>query len=277
MTSYCMPVLKCPICSGQFIIYSSVSGNTSEGMFYTDGYIKAPMFDPVDELLECPECAQYIWRAESEEIKVYSENEYRNETTDTNLVNKVSAKKYFDALQKSVWNSNEQEIYLRTRVWWTFNDLFRKDQAEGMSKQLEQYIAISLDKFRHLTANSMAIRVDDAENLVENLWFVQHTLERINSIVDIIDVATPEFMVANQERLLELLLAEYKHISIKTEGNLVSEPENLLLQIAEIYRELGRFQDCVDTLKNLTKEEYRNKANIIRKLAQSGDCQVGSF
>ncbi|MCD4675862.1 MAG: hypothetical protein K8S18_07675, partial [Desulfobacula sp.] len=61
MTSYNIEILICGECKSKFAFWNVSSCNTFNALFYTDGSILGPMYDPGQFLIGCPSCDYIFW------------------------------------------------------------------------------------------------------------------------------------------------------------------------------------------------------------------------
>ena len=118
-------VKKCPFCESFILEPTVVSGNTFGAEFWSDGFMKAPMYPEFPWLVECYSCHELFWLDESNEIDrihpgATPEAQYRNArayiTPDEN--------KYLEVIQNNKLPKKKEE-YVRIRAWWAANDSIR--------------------------------------------------------------------------------------------------------------------------------------------------------
>jgi hypothetical protein len=116
------PVLiirECPHCKARFVQEDTLSGNTIGAKFYTDGRRYAPMLPEHPWLAKCPACGGLFWVDETEQVDIgfdAAKGKPQVEApSEREMINFLSG----PALPK------DKEIYLRMRVWWAANDVWR--------------------------------------------------------------------------------------------------------------------------------------------------------
>ncbi len=111
--------LKCSYCDNHFTKYNLLAGNTFVTNLYSDGFRIIPMWLTPVELELCNECDNFNWTRlliEIDKLPPFA---------------KVQEQKDFDlytwekAIEAGVYGAGEQEFYLRTGLWWAFNDRVR--------------------------------------------------------------------------------------------------------------------------------------------------------
>lgn len=140
MTSYVFELKKCTNCENEFLSNSLLSSNTRGAVIYTDGYISGPMYSEVIQILKCPKCQSYLWKNILPTLKHISESEFFQNRGDDylgNILNNQIDYKYL--LANPIWSNAEQEKYIRTRAWWSFNDKYRIEKFGTPDLLWEQY------------------------------------------------------------------------------------------------------------------------------------------
>jgi len=203
MTSYCIEVKRCPVCNCQFQADILASSNTFGATFYTDGFVDGTAEST--DLLLCPECNSFLWNED-----VPTTASFQHTASSLRSVRSLPIASSYDldyerALREEAWNNNEQEKYIRIRVWWLFNNAYRGCSTENFTIPHDQEV--------------------------------------------------------NIRYLLKLLDPNNPKESIMT---------------AEIFRELGQFDDCLQALDQLPNERYLQVVNSIKILSKLGSRQVST-
>jgi hypothetical protein len=137
MTSYYVEIKKCPNCTCKFTALSVGSRNTFGATQYTDGFTFGEMYDESSALLVCPSCSAYLWRKEAPTQKVVDDF-YDLSNPALLRAEEVSGRKYIDVLRRALWKTDAQEKYLRIRVWWLLNHVYRRPNAKKFILSPEQ-------------------------------------------------------------------------------------------------------------------------------------------
>jgi hypothetical protein len=112
-------VRECPHCKARFVQEETLSGNTIGAKFYTDGRRYAPMLPEHPWLAKCPACGGLFWVEETEQVDIGFDA-----AKGKPQVKAPSEKEMMDFLAGPAL-TKDKEIYLRMRVWWAANDVWR--------------------------------------------------------------------------------------------------------------------------------------------------------
>ena len=139
------------MCKGQLRKQTWHSGNSFGSKLWSDGYmIASMMMDPV-VMANCPHCSSIFWVADAQEVGDVPEPEYFDEVVEVKRALWFGTKKvkksgrrdsdlaslpmiqHADVAgistaldQLTAEDEPWKEEYVRTRLWWAFNDRFRE-------------------------------------------------------------------------------------------------------------------------------------------------------
>lgn len=178
-------IYKCPNCGNLLKIRSLMSGNTIGAKVFSDGKSIAPMLPEFPNLTKCKKCDKINWLSKLKEIGTYKFFPENLEWLNADEVKFLEIDEYFDALKIAI--NSEEELYIRQRIWWTYNDRIRQGQ------------------------NIFNDEVDEIR------W-----KENVNNLINLFDKSD-----INQK-----------------------------IMIAEIYRNLGEFENCIKVIESIDKEEF---------------------
>ncbi|MEO7209915.1 MAG: hypothetical protein ABIY35_03130 [Chitinophagaceae bacterium] len=123
-------IYKCTNCGKLLGRGSLLSGNTFGAMLYSDGKSIAPMLQEFPNLVQCKNCHTFLWLN-----RLVAEGEYSIEDKqvdpswkDADPVDFLNIDDYYLALDTLTLNKND-EIFIRTRIWWAFNDKIRNGET----------------------------------------------------------------------------------------------------------------------------------------------------
>lgn len=156
-------VKKCPNCQGFILEPTMVSGNTFGAEFWSDGFMKAPMYPEYPWLVECPFCQYTFWIDESNELDriapgTVPDAKYR----DARKYITPDEARYLEVLQSNKLPRKKEE-YLRIRAWWAANDAIRFMPAPP------QEFAFSEGQVKNLLAlNDLLKKPDPQERLMRS-------------------------------------------------------------------------------------------------------------
>lgn len=122
---------SCPQCETIVAARRYMSRNTFYAKYYSDGRMDAPMYPDVSRITQCRSCETYFWLNETNEIEKgisYYGYEWAQELDEYDL---------YSLLQKGFMKSQEDQLYYRLHIWWTFNrrirakkDLFQQEEDQ---------------------------------------------------------------------------------------------------------------------------------------------------
>lgn len=178
-------VYQCPKCGRRITRESLLSGNTLGAIYYSDGKFFAPMLPEFPILTKCKQCNTILWLSKLEEIgnnESYFENSF--DTTYADKAKFLSINDYFRALDEGLAETTEEEIFIRQRIWWSYNDRVRKGNKLFVNKNDERRWEMNCYKLINLLDYSdLNQRVMIAE-LKRNLGDFNGCIEVLESIKD---------------------------------------------------------------------------------------------
>lgn len=107
---------ECPICGNILSRGSLMSGNTFGAKLYSDGKQIARMLPEFPSITKCPKCTSIFWL--KDEIK-------SRKTGDADRASFLTIPEYLSVLEHKNYDSSAEENFIRTRIWWLFNDRVR--------------------------------------------------------------------------------------------------------------------------------------------------------
>ena len=112
-------VRECPHCKSHVVQEDTLSGNTIDAKYYTDGKREAKMLPDHPALVRCPNCSRVFWVEEAEKVDMGFD------AAEGKLpVIAPKEKEIQDFLAGSTL-AKDKEFYLRMRLWWKANDAWR--------------------------------------------------------------------------------------------------------------------------------------------------------
>jgi len=109
---------KCPACGSLLSTISLVSGNTIGSTNFSDGFQIAYMLPDIPLISRCFKCSTLFWLDEESHMENIENNDYKEAST-------LVLEEYLIALETHNYKTDADEIYLRMRLWWAFNDRVR--------------------------------------------------------------------------------------------------------------------------------------------------------
>jgi hypothetical protein len=176
-------VYKCPKCDNLITKGSLTSGNTFGAKLYSDGKSIAPMLPEFPDLIKCKKCDFIFWLSKSKEIGSY-EWEDKSNAQWQNMDNAefLTIDEYFEALELKVAENSDEELFIRQRIWWAFNDRIRNGFEQFQSE---------IDKAKWKGNVEALLKILDRSNVTQkimiaelnrNIGDFENCMELINSI-----------------------------------------------------------------------------------------------
>lgn len=223
--------IQCPRCKswmeGHLIISSMVNHSVlySDGKILNDGYITENQ-----KMIICPACSHWSWVEKYEEPYItkkrpeepfYTWNSWRfyGVHSVSNKGKMALVKHYENFLTNANYNL-DQEIYFRRLLWWAFND-FVRDRYQ-----------VNIDCY---TSKEMSFKV----------WY-RNRKKILEGIV--IFRKCQDYFKDNLRNLIELYKLRYTPDD--------EEYESVNLDIIEIYRQLGEFENAKALLEQTTRRTH---------------------
>lgn len=123
-------IYKCTNCGNLLARGSLLSGNTFGARLFSDGKSIAPMLQEFPNLVQCKNCHTFLWLNRIKEEGKYGIGEEQSDPSwkDAYPVVFLNINEYYLALDTLTLNKND-EIFIRTRILWTFNDKIRNGET----------------------------------------------------------------------------------------------------------------------------------------------------
>ncbi len=173
-------IYKCLNCNSYLRKGSLSSGNTIGAKLYSDGYSIAPMLPEFPKITICNNCGHIFWLTKICFVDTvgFGENKYE-EADEARFLN---IKEYFKALDNKLYSSDDDELFLRLRIWWSFNDRVRSNREifeNEEEKNLWRSNAVRLIEMLHDEDNSDIIMKAE---LYRNMGEFEKCLNTLNII-----------------------------------------------------------------------------------------------
>jgi len=101
-----------------------LSGNTFGAVFYSDGFLAAPMYKNQQLLLKCTNCNSFFWLNDNKIELDKSTNQFND--YDYNL----SINDYIKFLNENNNLTDQQELFIRHQIRWLYNHDYRNKNIE---------------------------------------------------------------------------------------------------------------------------------------------------
>ncbi len=122
-------ILKIPATGSLIKIWTIGSGNTIGARWWTDGKMDAPMLPDNPWLRRNPETGETFWIDECDEVasedslgdSKYTDVPFAGDANEDDLLEQLASDS----------QTTDKQLYLRTRLWWGWNDSGRTGETAG--------------------------------------------------------------------------------------------------------------------------------------------------
>ena len=122
-------VYKCPNCGNLLTKGSLMSGNTFGAKIFSDGKRIAPMLPVYPKITKCKKCNTIFWLSKSKEIGTFEWGDNNNsQWQNADKAEFLEIDDYYNAINKGIAENSKEELFIRQRIWWAYNDKIRKGQ-----------------------------------------------------------------------------------------------------------------------------------------------------
>lgn len=237
--------IKCPRCGsyleGHLVKSEMVNKSVlfSDGKTLNDNYITEPQ-----KLVICPACSHWYWIDKYEEpvvsyekpdVPYYNWNHWRFFGVQFNKnYGIIALVNHYEKALEVVKGDRDKELYMRRLMWWAFNDLVRNNYQ---------------GKLKYLLSGQMSYNVwrKNRSKLLEGRMLFRKYHEKY---------------LENMKALLVMLKGRYTPDD--------EEYEAATLEIIELYREMGYFDEAQKMLDNIPRRTHYI-ANIEREVKKKHD------
>lgn len=189
-------IYKCPNCEFLILSISFISFNNFGASSYSDGQVIAPMLPNIPNLTKCKRCNAIFWLNKLEVFSYEFWEEFNNPLAI--LLNPTNYKEdeacwaehleideYFEALEKNIFENKEEEIYIRKRIWWLYNDRLKMGQKIFNGEEDELQWKENLNKLLNLLDVSDIDQRIMAAEIYRNFGEFEKCINLIESIDDV--------------------------------------------------------------------------------------------
>lgn len=136
---------KCPQCKNLIVRGSLISTDTKGARLYSDCKTIAPGSPDYPVITKCRKCNSIFWLFKLEDADFTPEHVKKN----ADVAEFLSIDEYFLALSKGLAENTEEEIYIRQRILWAFNDRYR-DGNEAQESEIDERFNENIAAFMKL-------------------------------------------------------------------------------------------------------------------------------
>lgn len=243
-------IVQCPNCNAPAQHDFLLSGNTSGATQWSDGKVQCPMLPKMaPDVTRCRSCGQYYWLCDAQAEFFGEKSEFPHPIPS---VYWPTPDELAEVADSGVAATPGRALVLRVLIWWAFNDRQRRPTADrsadptaAAERNMEELLTLCQEYLKQVDERSGATPTDAGLPL---------------EIAEFLGVAPPPSRTA------------------KVPGSEALDDEapsercrrQLLLIMAELERELGRFDQCVETLEGVA----HSSAKQIRSWASAGEQPV---
>lgn len=204
-------IYKCPGCDNLLRNEIVMSSNTFGAKLYSDGKAVSPMLPEPIILTSCKKCNTMFWLSHLRTLGSIGWDTSENpEWENAEELELLDIPEYLNALKIGIAKNKKEEIFIREKIWWLYNDRIR---------------------------NNRKLFLNENDELIY--------LENISKFIKLL----------NQSSILNKILSLF---------NLNNKKHTITL--AELNRNLGNFEDCIRTLKNIDDKDLNSyKDKIIQE------------
>jgi hypothetical protein len=148
---------ECPKCKNILSKGSLLSGNNIGAELFSDGKQIAPMLPEFPSISKCSKCSTIFWLNKVSIID-------NDEIEDVEQAKFLTPDEYIIAIQNNNYKSKKEELFLRTRLWWKFNNRIRDNKALFEKENDEKIWAENIERLiKLLNYNDIDQRIMIAE------------------------------------------------------------------------------------------------------------------
>ena len=172
--------LKCPNCKAESLFRGLASSNTFGAIWFSDMKMVAEMLPDTPSLTVCEACNKFFWIKDIQ--REYRDYDYISKSN-SKWVRFLTFDEYLSALKiKSICNSDENERYIRIKIWWLFNDRVREKQDLFQSEEDQNTWKSNIERLIELLENTDSDNKFILADLYRNIGNFNQCLKLINSI-----------------------------------------------------------------------------------------------
>lgn len=142
-------IVICPACGQEHRQTNLLSGNTFGGMFWSDGSSFSPMMPDVPYFSVCSSCRHFFCVKRCEQFESTDESVYELPS-----LQHPDRKDLSDALTRRLFEGKDEEIYLRTRLWWSMNNINGQEIENQGNSDDKAYLENARALLNLLTTNN---------------------------------------------------------------------------------------------------------------------------
>lgn len=166
---------ECPKCKNIMSKNTLKSGNTFGAKLYSDGKQIARMFPAFPLITKCSKCNTIFWLNSETKTETKNPNGF-------NWANFLTISELFSALILDENSKKENEIIIRRKIWWAFNDRLRNNKEFFNSVEEKKLWEENIYKLIPLLDNNIIEERITIAELYRNIGDFEKCLEIIETI-----------------------------------------------------------------------------------------------
>jgi hypothetical protein len=286
MTILIREILTCPKCNKMYknlacASYNTFGRNDEKPYIWTDGVSTGPNIlnefgVTSGDISQCIECGSIIWNDTMRSIQ----NDHFGGNLDDKLYDSLSVipplptHKFLEALP--LVRNHSDELFLRIKTWQNSNPHFTKEDLETVVIKWN-----NICKKLNITLNTLCYKLDKDKHLKAGLF-----QDKWKILFDKSSSGGSFRIYFKEKRVIDYYLSKNKYNKSKNQLNnmkhliefLNETDKTELLFKAEILRQLGRFEECINLSTRFISSKRSNKdiypAIFIKELAKKENVAV---
>ena len=144
-------IYHCPECPNLISNGSLASGNTNGVKIYSDGKQIAPMLPKFPEITRCSKCDTIFWLSKAKEAGKYDYRHFFDKPCENaERARFLTNDEYWLALENKIYDSEEEEKFIRQAFWWGLNDKERNGIPNPFSDEEMNRLSTNLKRLLEL-------------------------------------------------------------------------------------------------------------------------------
>lgn len=160
-----------------------MSGNSFGAKIFSDGKRIAPMLPEFPDLTKCKKCDTIFWLSKLKEIGTYQWGDKTNSNWEkADNADFLDIEDYFKALNDNLAENMQEELFIRNRIWWKYNDRKRNGRNQFIDENDENKWRKNCNKLISLLDQSDLKQKIMAAEIHRNLGDFENCINIIQSV-----------------------------------------------------------------------------------------------
>jgi hypothetical protein len=152
-------IIECPSCRCKYQNSTGKYGLERGNEIWSDGYNKNEKIHNFPLITRCSECLSYFWISATRDSGDAGSQMVIPGLFDTKVsekssfpeVRKLNPDEFAETIALKKYQNPDEEIYLRTRLWWTINDQLRDGKQSEIPAELKTLFEENLETLIYKT------------------------------------------------------------------------------------------------------------------------------